>query len=100
MTTTTKSKKVNKKMSASKSLPLALISQSAPTPDITNTLIGLTDSAVRTFSVLSATLMFAQPQFVKEANPTNILGLADLFFKYATGRVDIQQPDEAKQPTA
>lgn len=81
--------------------PLALVGEpiELDSSDVNKTLVGLTDSAVRTLSVLSATLMFAQPQFLKEANPTNIIGLADLFFKYSTGRVEVQQPEEADLTT-
>jgi hypothetical protein len=57
------------------------------------------DDLLKAVSVLSASILFSQPQFATQTNPTNILGLADVFFLYMKGEVNVTQPTESAAPT-
>lgn len=52
------------------------------------------DNTVRALSILASAILFAAPAFVKEANPQNILALADMFNRFAKGTVIVQQPSD------
>ncbi len=39
--------------------------------------------------VSAASVLFASPAFATQANPQNIIGLADLFYNYITGTVKV-----------
>jgi hypothetical protein len=57
-------------------------------------IIALNENTVRAVSTLAAAMMFSQPQFAAQTNPSNILGLADLFSKYIQGAINVSQPSE------
>lgn len=88
MTTKTSTKSTAKKVSA----PTPAVNNVSPIVHIFN------ESALRALSVYSASLMFSQPQFAAQTTPNNIIGLADLMYKYMQGEVDVNQP-EAQAPT-
>lgn len=68
---------------------------------------GLTEPAMRARAVDAAALLFSKPQFSLQVNAENILGLADVFYKYMSGEITIKQPSaqlegagRAQAPTA
>lgn len=61
--------------------------------------VGLTAEAIKAFALLASSIMFAAPAFATQANPNNIIALADMFYNFATGSIKVQQPsDEAANP--
>ncbi len=68
---------------------------------IGGTVLALNDQTLKSVAVLAASIMFSAPQFATQTNPTNILGLADLMYKYFINEVKIDTPStEAKEPEA
>lgn len=68
-------------------------------PTTTNvTVLGLTDVAAKAISLYSASMLYSQPQFTKDTSPDNIVGLADLFYKYIVSQVTVTQPKETIDP--
>jgi len=55
-------------------------------------ILAMNDNALRAFAIYSASTLFAQPQFAGQTNPSNILGLADLMYRYMQGQVNVEQP--------
>lgn len=54
--------------------------------------ISFDDKALKSLSILAASIMFQAPQFATQTNPQNILGLADIMYKYALGEITVTQP--------
>ncbi len=88
MTNTSKTKSIAKKVS--------LASENHdPSMSVNGTVLALNDNALRAVAIFAATQMFSQPQFAAQTNPTNIIGLADLLYKYMQNQMVVNQPAEA-----
>jgi hypothetical protein len=71
-------------------------------PDVSNTLVGVTEPVLRAIALGCSTIMHAQPQFTNQTSPSNIVSMADLMFKYMIGAIVVKTPSEevenAEQP--
>lgn len=65
----------------------------APTKAPEGKLIGLDGPSLKAASVLASTIVFSSPVYALQANPTNILAMADLFEKYCYGEVKVSTPE-------
>jgi hypothetical protein len=64
------------------------------------TTVGLSIEAIKTVSILASAIMFAAPAFATQANPQNVIALADMFAKYASGDIAVSTPkDETSKAT-
>ncbi len=68
------------------------------TPTATGTpvsaiILAPSDTLLKALSMVAASTLFAAPQFTNQANPTNILGMADLMFQYMQGKVTMTPPE-------
>jgi len=73
--------------------------KSRPTMEIGGTIIAFNDAALKSVALMASAFLFAAPQFANQTTPTNVLGLADLMYKYAVGDVTAEQPTESASPT-
>lgn len=76
------------------------VQDTAQTVPFSANIVAFNDSTLRAAATLAASIMFSQPQFAAQVNPSNILGLADLFYKYMQGAINVSQPSDATEPTA
>lgn len=69
------------------------------TPMITNPgeslNLNLSPESIKTLTLLASAILFAAPAFATQANPQNIVALGDMFYRYATGSILVNQPSEA-----
>jgi len=91
--TDAKSNKVTKIKAAASSAP------KAATMEIGGTIVAFNDAALKSLSIVASAILFAAPQFANQTTPSNVLGLADLMYKYAVGEVTAEQPKEGATPT-
>lgn len=62
----------------------------------TNLLVGATEPVLKGLALFGATELMKQPQFAAQANQASIIQLADLFFNYIIGKVQVEQTGAAE----
>ncbi len=58
------------------------------------TTLGLTKELTKAITILASAIIFASPAYATQANPKNIVSLADLFSRYVGGEVTVQHPSD------
>lgn len=71
-----------------------------PTINLPTNIVALNDASLKALCMLSSSMMFAAPAFATQANPQNILALADLMWRYVVGSVAVQQPNDVAKESA
>ena len=59
---------------------------------MTDIKLQISDEGLKAVSLLAASALFGQPQFSQQVNPTNIVGLAELFYKFTKNDLQVNLP--------
>lgn len=89
--TTSKTKKSPAKIAKK----LEIVTPTKNDMSIEGLVVAFNDQTLKVICALASSVLYQAPQFTNQTNPENIIGLADLMYRYSIGEVKVTPTEKA-----